>query len=162
MVGDKCSAPHIHSWGAVTYHNAIICGIEDEAGIDDEGNIDVKFRILFTNPTHIEMLPCSYYLEGNCRFDHTNCNYSHGEIVSAKSLRKYAEPDFSLLSHNCVVLAKTKDRLWHRGRVLCVNYVEKECRVRLDNRTTKERDIDIPFEDVFPIYEGTYNHILYF
>ncbi|XP_075151467.1 zinc finger CCCH-type with G patch domain-containing protein isoform X2 [Haematobia irritans] len=154
MVGRKCSAPHMHSWGAVTYHNALICSIENEASIDDDDNVDVKFRILFTNPTHREMLPCSFYLDGNCRFDSENCHFSHGEVVYASSLRKYAEPDFTRLSRNCIVLAKTEDRLWHRGRVLCANFVEKECRIRLDNSSMKDREKDVKFEDLLPIYEG--------
>lgn len=152
MIGEKCSAPHTHSWGAIAYHNAIVCGIEDEAYIDDEGSIDVKLRVLFTNPTHREMLPCNYYFEGNCRFDDENCHFSHGNTVPAGSLREYAEPNFEQLTRNCVVLAKLSDRLWHRGRVLCTNFVEKQCRVRLDNRENKEREKDFHFEDLLPIY----------
>ncbi|XP_061392276.1 zinc finger CCCH-type with G patch domain-containing protein [Musca vetustissima] len=151
MVGEKCSAPHKHAWGAVGYHNAIICSIEEEAPIDDAGNVDVQFRILFTNPTHKEMLPCSFFLEGNCRFDSEKCHYSHGEIVSASSLREYAQPDFSRLSRNCIVLAKMEDGLWHRGRVLCANYVEKECRVRLDNTKKEHKENDFRFEDLLPL-----------
>lgn len=154
MIGEKCSAPHKHSWGAIAYHNAIICGIEDEAYIDDDGNVDVKLRILFTNPTHREMLPCNYYLNGNCRFDDANCHFSHGEIVSATEIREYVVPDFSRLSRNCVVLAKLKDRMWHRGRILCSNFVEKVCRVRLDNRQHNEREKDFNFEDLLPIFHG--------
>ncbi|XP_005175180.2 zinc finger CCCH-type with G patch domain-containing protein isoform X1 [Musca domestica] len=153
MVGEKCSAPHKHAWGAVEYHNAIICSIEKEAPIDVDGNVDVKFRILFTNPTHKEMLPCSYFLEGECRFDSENCHYSHGEVVSASALREYTKPDFSRLSRNCVVLAKMEDGLWQRGRVLCANFVEKECRVRLDNAKREHKEQDLKFENLLPIYE---------
>uniref|UniRef100_A0A1I8PVE0 Zinc finger CCCH-type with G patch domain-containing protein n=1 Tax=Stomoxys calcitrans TaxID=35570 RepID=A0A1I8PVE0_STOCA len=153
MVGEKCSAPYMHSWGAITYHNALICSMEDEAVVADDGNIDVKFRVLFTNPTHKEMLPCPFFLDGSCRFDSENCHFSHGEMVSAGSLREYTVPDFSRLSRNCVVLAKTGDNLWQRGRVLCANYVEKECRVRLDNSSTKNREQDFKFVDLLPIFE---------
>lgn len=156
MIGEKCSAPHKHSWGAVAYHNAIISGIEDEAYIDEDGNVDVKLRVLFTNPTHREMLPCNYYFEGNCRFDDANCHFSHGESVPAGELREYIVPDFSRLSRNCVVLAKLNDRMWHRGRVLCANFVEKLCRVRLDNREHKEREKDFNFEDLLPIFHGKF------
>ncbi|KAI8119322.1 hypothetical protein FF38_06884 [Lucilia cuprina] len=153
MIGEKCSAPHKHTWGAVGYHNAIICGIEDEAYIDEDGNVDVKLRVLFTNPTHREMLPCNYYFEGNCRFDDANCHFSHGETIPAAELKEYTVPDFSRLSRNCVVLAKLNDRLWHRGRVLCANFVEKLCRVRLDNvKDHKEREKDFNFEDLLPIF----------
>ena len=156
MIGEKCSAPHKHSWGAVAYHNAIICGIEDESYIDEEGNVDVKLRILFTNPTHREMVPCNYYFEGNCRFDDANCHFSHGESVPAADIKDYAAPDFSRLARNCVVLAKLNDHIWHRGRVLCANFIEKICRVRLDNRQHKEREKDFNFEDLLPIFHGKY------
>lgn len=44
---------------------------------------------MFTNPTHKEMLPCPYYLDGECRFTDDQCHYSHGEIVSLSSLQEY-------------------------------------------------------------------------
>lgn len=160
MVGEKCRAPHKHTWGAVAYHNAIICSIEDEGSIDDEGHVDVSFRILFTNPTHREMMPCSYYLEGECRFDDANCHFSHGEVVQATDVREYTTPDFARLSRSCVVLAKLDDGLWHRGRVLCANFVEKQCRVRLDSRNNKVREKDFNFEDVLPIIQGKKNNVI--
>lgn len=154
MIGEKCSAPHKHSWGSTSYHNAIICGIEDTAFADEDDNLDVRLRVLFTNPTHKEMLPCSYYLEGECRFDDANCHFSHGESVSAAQIKQYVAPDFTRLSRNCEVLAKMQDRLWHRGRVLCANFVEKICRVRLEGQNKKERELDFNFEDLHPIYDG--------
>nr|XP_017095708.2 zinc finger CCCH-type with G patch domain-containing protein [Drosophila bipectinata] len=151
MVGEKCSAPHEHSWGALSYHNAIICGVDDEVIINGEGVLDARLRVLFTNPTHREMLPCSYYLEGECRFDETRCRYSHGALVAGSSIRKYNQPDFHKLSRSCPVLAQLPDRLWHRGRVLCVNFVEQVCRVRLDGQEHKERERDFKFEELFPL-----------
>lgn len=159
MIGEKCSAPHKHTWGAVAYHNAIICGIEDESYIDEDGNVDVKLKVLFTNPTHREMVPCSYYFKGNCRFDDANCHFSHGESVPAADIKDYNVPDFSRLTRNCVVLAKLNDSMWHRGRVLCANFVEKLCRVRLDNCQHKEREKDFNFEDLLPIFHGKYIYL---
>ncbi|KAH8248836.1 hypothetical protein KR032_003531, partial [Drosophila birchii] len=151
MVGEKCSAPHEHSWGALSYHNSLICGVDDEVIINGDGVLDVRLRVLFTNPTHREMLPCSYYLEGECRFDGSRCRFSHGELVSGSSIRKYKPPDFHKLSRSCPVLAQLQDRLWHRGRVLCVNFVEQVCRVRLDGQEHKEREQDFKFEELFPL-----------
>ncbi|KAH8393164.1 hypothetical protein KR200_003251, partial [Drosophila serrata] len=151
MVGEKCSAPHEHSWGALSYHNSLICGVDDDVIINGDGVLDVRLRVLFTNPTHREMLPCSYYLEGECRFDETRCRFSHGELVSGSSIRKYKEPDFHKLSRSCPVLVLLPDRLWHRGRVLCVNFVEQVCRVRLDGQEHKERERDFKFEELFPL-----------
>ncbi|KAH8328682.1 hypothetical protein KR067_013344, partial [Drosophila pandora] len=151
MVGEKCSAPHEHSWGAISYHNALICGVDDEVIINGDGALDARLRVLFTNPTHREMLPCSYYLEGECRFDEARCRYSHGALVTGSSIRKYNPPDFHKLSRSCPVLAQLPDRLWHRGRVLCVNFVEQVCRVRLDGQNHKERERDFKFEELFPL-----------
>ncbi|KAH8410267.1 hypothetical protein KR009_010235, partial [Drosophila setifemur] len=150
-VGEKCSAPHEHSWGALSYHNALVCGVDDEVIINSDGVLDVRLRVLFTNPTHREMLPCSYYLEGECRFDEARCKYSHGALVAGSSIRKYNPPDFHKLSRSYPVLAQLTDRLWHRGKVLCVNFVEQICRVRLDGQEHKERERDFKFEELFPL-----------
>ncbi|XP_017859012.1 PREDICTED: zinc finger CCCH-type with G patch domain-containing protein [Drosophila arizonae] len=151
LLGEKCSAPHEHSWGALSYHNALICGVDDELIVDKNGILDVRLRVLFTNPTHREMLPCNYFLEGECRFDEVRCRYSHGALVPGASIKDYNAPDFHRLARNCPVLAKLQDRLWHRGRVLCVNFVEQQCRVRLDGQEHKERERDFPFEELFPL-----------
>ncbi|XP_036320731.1 zinc finger CCCH-type with G patch domain-containing protein [Rhagoletis pomonella] len=145
IIGQKCSAPHQHSWGATSYHNAIVCSIEVTAHT-------ARLRILFTNPTHREMLPCLFFLEGECRFDDMHCHYSHGELVDVDQLGNYTEPDFTRLARNCVVLAKLPDRLWHRGRVLCANFIEKICRVRLDRKDENKRERDFSFEDLLPIF----------
>ncbi|XP_014093643.2 zinc finger CCCH-type with G patch domain-containing protein isoform X2 [Bactrocera oleae] len=151
MVGQKCTAPHQHTWGAISYHNAIVCGIEDRANMDSNGQLKARLRVLFTNPTHREMLPCSFYLEGDCRFDDAQCHYSHGELIDAENLGEYTEPNFTRLARNCVVLAKLPDRLWYKGRVLCANFVEQLCRVRLDKKDNK-RERDFSFEDLLPIF----------
>ncbi|XP_017042759.2 zinc finger CCCH-type with G patch domain-containing protein [Drosophila ficusphila] len=150
MVGEKCSAPHEHSWG-VCYHNALICGVDDEVIMNGDGVLDVRLRVLFTNPTHREMLPCSYFLEGECRFDESRCRFSHGELVTGSSIKKYNPPDFHKLARSRPVFALLADRLWHRGRVLCVNFVEQVCRVRLDAQDHKERERDFKFEELFPL-----------
>ncbi|KAH8287959.1 hypothetical protein KR018_010224, partial [Drosophila ironensis] len=151
LVGEKCSAPHEHSWGALSYHNALICGVEDEVIMNSEGQLDVRLRVLFTNPTHREMLPCSYFLEGECRFEEARCRFSHGALVAGSSIREYNPPDFHKLARSCPVLALLPDRLWHRGKVLCANFVEQVCRVRLDGQEHKERERDFKFEELFPL-----------
>lgn len=64
IIGKKCSAPFNHSWGSTTYYNAMICALDDK--------IDMKVRVLFTNPTHEKMIPCRFYLDGHCKFDLTD------------------------------------------------------------------------------------------
>lgn len=33
----------------------------------------LQVQVLFTHPTHTEMLPCPFYLDGECRFDDEQC-----------------------------------------------------------------------------------------
>lgn len=77
-IGRKCSAPHTHSWGAIAHHNAMICGLDDTTDYDEDDVelANVKVKVLFTNPTHREMLPCSYYLDGDCRFPADKCRFA--------------------------------------------------------------------------------------
>lgn len=162
MIGQKCSVPHQHSWGSSSYHNALICGVEEIIPNDDDDDADTPdflLRVLFTNPTHKEMLPCTYYLEGECRFDDEHCHYSHGALVSVDDLREYAAPNFERLARNCVVLVKQADGLWYRGKVLCVNFMENICRVRLDGNQHKEKEKDYTFENLLPILSGTFSLI---
>lgn len=44
---------------------------------------------MFVNPTCKEMLPCQYYLSGECKFSDDQCHYSHGYIVNFSKLREY-------------------------------------------------------------------------
>jgi len=48
-----------------------------------------QVRVMFTNPTQQDMLPCPYYLEGECRFSDQQCRFSHGELVDLLSLKEY-------------------------------------------------------------------------
>jgi len=48
-----------------------------------------QVRVFFLNPTHKEMIPCPYFLNGNCKFSDENCHYCHGEIVPFSSLQEY-------------------------------------------------------------------------
>ena len=34
-----------------------------------------KVRVLFMNPTHMSMVPCSFFLNGKCRFTEEKCRY---------------------------------------------------------------------------------------
>lgn len=72
MIGKKCSAPYTFPWGAKDYHNALVCGILSD--IDRVGHLnDVKVTVLFTNPVHRNMVPCPFYLDGDCRFESDKC-----------------------------------------------------------------------------------------
>lgn len=148
-------APHTHTWGSVTYHNAFICGLDetteyDEAAVHVLSAIDdnIQIRVMFTNPTHREMVPCAYYLDGDCKFDRTKCRYSHGELVKRTALRPYVEPNFAKLSRrNGFVLAKQSDRIWYKGQVIDSDFEQRTCRIRIES-TNKEMICN--FEDVLP------------
>lgn len=88
LKGIKCQAPFIYQWtDDVTYHNAFISHIPDS--YEGDSYEELKVKVMFTNPTHKEMLPCPYYLEGNCKFSDEKCRYSHGESVLLSSLKEY-------------------------------------------------------------------------
>ncbi|RLU22015.1 hypothetical protein DMN91_006394 [Ooceraea biroi] len=92
-----------------------------------------QVRVFFLNPTHREMIPCSYFLDGSCKFTDENCHYSHGEIVSFSSLREYKAPDFSSIKMGSRILAKRKNNTWHRSVVLKLPEKEgDECRVKFE------------------------------
>lgn len=141
VIGKKCSAPHTHLWGVQVYHNALICSVEREGQI----------RVLFTNPTHKEMIPCSFYLDGHCKFNDEKCRYSHGELVPYCDVKDYKEPDFSQLNVKSRVLVKQDDKLWHRGNVIVVNFETRTCKIRLEQ---KKQEIESDFEFIFPLSGG--------
>lgn len=103
-------------------------------------------RVLFTNPTHQEMLPCPYYLEGDCKFPEEQCRYSHGEKVAFSSLQEYIEPKFDSLTIGSVVLAKQQNKLWYRGTVKKI-YDEK-CLVKFDSN---HKDAELDLHDIWPL-----------
>lgn len=72
LIGKKCSAPYTFAWGAKSYHNALVCGLETDIN-QIQSMDDIKVTVLFTNPIHRNMVPCPFYLDGNCRFDFNKC-----------------------------------------------------------------------------------------
>ncbi|KAG6801930.1 zinc finger CCCH-type with G patch domain-containing protein [Apis mellifera caucasica] len=118
LEGMKCRAPHGSSWGGIGYHNAMICSVYQNDRTKIKNMQDIKVRVLFLNPTHKEMLPCPYYLDGKCKFSDEDCRFSHGELVSLSSIQEYREPDFQSIKMGSRVLAKQKNQLWHRCIVL--------------------------------------------
>ncbi|XP_015433672.1 PREDICTED: zinc finger CCCH-type with G patch domain-containing protein [Dufourea novaeangliae] len=118
LEGMKCRAPYGSSWGGVGYHNAMICSVSRSDNTEIKNMQDIKVRVLFLNPTHKEMLPCPYYLNGKCKFSDEDCRFSHGELVPLSSIREYREPDFQTIKMGSRVLAKQRNELWHRCVIL--------------------------------------------
>uniref|UniRef100_A0A182M3F4 Zinc finger CCCH-type with G patch domain-containing protein n=1 Tax=Anopheles culicifacies TaxID=139723 RepID=A0A182M3F4_9DIPT len=145
LVGSKCSAPHLHSWGSTAYHNAMVCSL------DTSNLAEATAKVLFTNPTHKEMIPCTYFLEGECRFTADKCHYSHGEVVRLDQLRDYRAPHFERLRQkgSRALVKQSSSRLWCKGTVLSVDFDEKRCKIRLEEG--KREQMDVPFEDLLPL-----------
>ncbi|XP_053691240.1 zinc finger CCCH-type with G patch domain-containing protein, partial [Sabethes cyaneus] len=152
LIGSKCSAPHVHRWGSTAFHNALICSLDSS----DRSNIQIK--VLFINPTHQEMVPCPFFLEGECKFDDDKCRYSHGEVVALSELKDYRQPRFDLLGKKgWRVLAKQKNRLWAKGAVSEADFGNKSCKIIIDEG---KRMLELPFEDILPLEEEGDSDIL--
>lgn len=139
LEGTKCRAPHKHQWGDTTYHNAMICSVLNEN----------EARILFTNPTHQEMLPCPYYFESDCKFTEDKCRFSHGEIVHINTLQEYIEPEFEKLQIGSEVLAKKENNLWYRAIIKRI--YDNKCLVKF--QTNRSDDVEVIFEHIFPLVD---------
>nr|CAH7713695.1 unnamed protein product [Callosobruchus chinensis] len=145
--GMKCRAPHKHQWGDIVYHNAMICSV-----ISDNEN-EMKVRVLFTNPTHQEMLPCPFYYDSDCKFSEEDCRFSHGEVVLLSSLQEYVDPQFDLLEIGSNVLAKQENNLWHRAVVK--HLFDDKCLVRFESNSY---DIEVNLEHLFPLGGASRSH----
>lgn len=118
LEGMKCKAPYGSTWSGTSYHNAMVCSAY-RSNVEAIKDIhDIKVRVFFLNPTHKEMIPCPYFLDGSCKFSDENCHYSHGEIVPFSSLQEYKEPDFHSIKMGSRVLTKQKNNIWHRSVIL--------------------------------------------
>lgn len=91
LEGMKCQAPHrSRASGAVSMSNAMISNCENSAEDSLENGTDsVLVRVLFTHPTSSDMVPCSFYLAGKCKFADDSCRSSHGEIVKLSELKEF-------------------------------------------------------------------------
>ncbi|KAK7869320.1 hypothetical protein R5R35_012883 [Gryllus longicercus] len=143
--GMKCQAPHKHQWGETCYHNALVCGAEPTSDISTMEEIQV--RVMFINPTHREMLPCPYFLDGECRFSDEKCHYSHGELVCLSALKEYRDPDFSIVQPGKGILAKSSDNLWYRAIVLS-SPENNKCAVKFESSGKK---CEVNLHDTIPL-----------
>lgn len=116
-VGTKCRVKYTQEWGTFQYHNAMILNCDVDDTLDD---CQVKVHLLFLNPIHKSMVPCKYFLDGNCDYEAT-CKFSHGYIVDIEELEEYQEPDFTQLHKGGRCLAKyDEDGVWYPATVLSV------------------------------------------
>lgn len=100
---------------------------------------------MFTHPTLKEMLPCPYFLNGDCKYDSEKCQYSHGKIVPLINIRDYDKPDYSAIQNGDCVLVKQKDQLWSKATVTDIE--NDTFTITIDGKTHSI----VNFEDVVPI-----------
>ncbi|XP_063972583.1 zinc finger CCCH-type with G patch domain-containing protein [Diachasmimorpha longicaudata] len=150
LEGMKCRAPFGRSWGGTGYHNAMISSVDRNDEKTAINSIhDIQVRVLFINPTHKDMLPCAYYLDGKCKFSDEKCHYSHGEQVSFSSLQEYSEPDYSSIKMGSRVLAKEKNNIWHRSVILKIPSKDHELyRVKFE---ASGNIIEVTLADLLPL-----------
>eukprot|EP00795_Rhopilema_esculentum_P010687 gene10687-19455_t len=96
FLGIKCRVRHSHDWGQTDYHNAMVLDTEET----EDG--DHKVKVLFMNPTHKSMVPCSYFLDGKCKFTEEKCRFSHGYLTDISELEEYSEPDFRKINDDTI------------------------------------------------------------
>merc|ERR1719206_911916 len=93
LVGNKCSAPFESHGAATSFHNAIIFSA------DQDGD-QVRVQVVYSHPTQLSMVPCKFYMEGECKFSDDKCKFSHGQVHDFLDLREFQEPDYSQVKAN--------------------------------------------------------------
>ncbi|XP_045512852.1 zinc finger CCCH-type with G patch domain-containing protein isoform X3 [Pieris brassicae] len=175
LLGMKCAVYHTHSWGGHSLNNAMVSSVVPRQDDDQFG--DLQVRVLFTHPTHTEMLPCPYFLNGECKFDDEKCRYSHGAVVQLSSLKEAIEPHYDTLKVGSRVLLKLKPPdtedvttpkkstekylLWHRGVVTSIDLENRLCTVKPEQRVntgekrkSSNEEYHVQFEEIFPLNNG--------
>lgn len=146
LLCSKVQAPYSKGWGQISHHNAIVHSVE-MSGITHVD--DIKVSVMFTHPTVQGMKPCSYFLEGRCKFSAEKCHFSHGHAVSLGELRDYCEPNFEDLKpgSKCLVRSGSKD-LWQLATMDSIDQDPGHIIVRFTHtgKTTSTK-----VEDVFPL-----------
>lgn len=173
LPGMKCAVHLTHKLGEqATLHNAMVSAVVPRE--NDDNFKDLQVQVLFTHPTYAEMLPCPFYLDGECRFNDDQCRYSHGNLVPFSHLKEAIEPNFESIKIGSKILVKLKPpenedislkkkcsekyHLWHRSVVRSVNIDKQCCVAKLENgvRSGEKRKCDVDevcvaFENIFPL-----------
>ncbi|XP_026484757.2 zinc finger CCCH-type with G patch domain-containing protein isoform X1 [Vanessa tameamea] len=173
LLGMKCAVYHTHTWGGKpSLHNAMVSSVVPRQ--DDDQFNDLQVKVLFTHPTHAEMLPCPFYLNGDCKFSDDQCRYSHGAVVKLSDLKEAIEPNYNSVKIGSRILLKLKPpddedmstakkstekyHLWHIAIVKGVDIEKKSCVVKLEHgvktgekRKTMSDEHHVMFEEIFPL-----------
>lgn len=143
LEGQKCRAPYEEKWGVVSYHNAMICSV-----VPNNNYENIMVKILYMNPTNVNMLPCPYFFDGDCKFSADKCKYSHGETVPLNKLKDYAEPDFTSIQVGHTVLAKQSNNIWCRGKICQI--LDGNCAIKYESQ---KKSVELPFDHLLPLFD---------
>ncbi|EEC02058.1 zinc finger protein, putative [Ixodes scapularis] len=152
LEGSKVRAPYSKDWGQMEYHNAIVLSVEaaDIAHVDD-----IRVNVMFTHPTTPSMKPCSFFLEGHCKFSAERCRFSHGHAVPLSDLQEYAEPSFSSMQLGSTCLIRNdSDGLWQLATVDSdqASTLSKSSAGKIMVRLSRSgKAISVAAEDVLPL-----------
>ncbi|XP_064457349.1 zinc finger CCCH-type with G patch domain-containing protein-like [Ornithodoros turicata] len=116
LEGSQVRVPFSRDWAHTDYHNAVVLSVDSDSirGIDN-----ISVTVMFTHPQSAAMKPCSFFLEGHCKFSAEQCRFSHGYPVHLSDLREYFEPDFATLRQGSLCLVKNaSDGLWQQAAVV--------------------------------------------
>ncbi|KAH9488480.1 hypothetical protein Btru_062315 [Bulinus truncatus] len=148
LIGTKCRAPFSHEWGGYHYGNAMIWSVDPPSS----DSTDYMVRVIFLNPVHPSIIPCTFFLDGKCRFSDDDCRHSHGHPVLVSELKPFVEPDHSKICEGCRCLAKSEDEVWYPGTVVdvCDDHLvnvrfdaqKEECTIQVENVLPLESDSD--------------------
>ncbi|CAF0878269.1 unnamed protein product [Rotaria sordida] len=135
IVGTKCSVKINCPISGLQRHNAV--------GLDIESIADNTVRVLFCQPTRLDLKPCSHFLNDTCRFGDT-CKYSHGFVVSVNDLLEYVEANYNTLAVGQNVVCK-QVRFTHFNALEAIPF---ESIITTNEIQTNDEDEDITY-DVF-------------
>ncbi|TRY74656.1 hypothetical protein TCAL_00572 [Tigriopus californicus] len=145
LEGMKCRAPHVMIESS-SMHNGIIFQIEHDSL--DGSMAKAKVRVVFSHPTSLSMVPCRFFMDGRCRFEDSECKYSHGESVFLSDLAEYEEPDFTQVKPGSAILAKTEgDPLWKHASVEGIEDQVVHLRLLHDHSNIHS----LPLESILPL-----------
>ena len=135
VIGGKYSIQCTNYAGDVASRNCIIMEIESSTN---------SAVVLFTHPTDQSMVPCQYFLDGNCKFD-TECRLSHGYKVDLSFLESYEELNISQAQEDSACLVYSEEEsIWNKGIVVQID--DTSCDVWLERLNKK---VQVPVSDVF-------------
>lgn len=116
MVGNHFRAPFTEKWGGLSYHNAVILSLVTKEG-GDVSLVDPEVRVLFSQPTSLEMLTCRFFLSGYCKYSEDKCRFSHGKVVPVAEIKEYRDPDYDALVPGSRVLVQYSNDLWTNATI---------------------------------------------